>query len=209
MSRPPRSSPLLTSYGINGLVVGPYLQCILLPQSLWLCHRSLRCPTMGRVWYNSQDACRPLLVCSPSQVPHFLPHVFPNTTHALNLSSWFFPCILTIRQVPQDEQLCLPSSVPGHRGCRAAQWQVPTSLENLVHSGAAPGKSRSLSSPEFPTSTATSSISDTSLCFQEPQCAQVPSPFLTHSSDLEARPCLNMQCCPYLFCTVVWPECIT
>lgn len=35
--------------------------------------------------------------------------------------------------------------------------------------------------PEFPTSvrvSATSSISDTPLCFQESQCAQVSSPFL-------------------------------
>lgn len=120
----------------------------------------------------------------------------------------FFSCILTIRQVPQDGQLCLPSSVPGHQGYRAARCHAPAPWKNLIPSGAAPCKSRSLSSPEFPAGlrvSATSSISDTSLCFQEPQCAQVPSPFLRHSSDLGARPCLSMQ--SYPFCKVVWPEC--
>ena len=103
-------------------------------------------PSPGPCVVQLLDACS-APPCAPSfRSSPLPPSGFSNTSHALNLSSWFFSCILTIRQVPQDEQLCLPSSVPGHQGCREARCQAPAPWESLIHSGAAPCKSRSLSS---------------------------------------------------------------
>lgn len=134
-----------TAPSITGLLVGPYLPWVLLSQSLWPCHCSLRCPPLGRAWYSSR------MLAVPSCVPSFRSSPLPPSGFSKHLSCpefvfLVFSCILTIRQVPQDEQLCLPSSVPGHQGCRAAQCQASAPWESLVHSGAAPCKSRSLSS---------------------------------------------------------------
>jgi hypothetical protein len=95
MSWPPRSSPCSVPHGtapsITGLLVGPYLQCVLQSQSLWPCHCSLRCPPLGLAWYNSWMLAAPLLVRPPSEVPHFLPQVFPTPLMPWICLLGFFP----------------------------------------------------------------------------------------------------------------------
>lgn len=118
----PCSLPHGTSPSITGLAVGPYLQCTLPPLSLWLCHCFPQMPSPGPCVVQLpgclQAPSSHELRSSPTSSLTFF-HSCPEFVFL-----FFFSCILTIRQVPQDEQLCLPSSVPGacSLGEPGSQW---------------------------------------------------------------------------------------